>query len=87
MKQTLQQLEPIDVPLKNLLAWEGNVRTTQPDKSIRELAADFARYRDGQGDGDPDAPPHRTDDKEVIKAMRGDIAVITVRPDQGNIKK
>lgn len=39
MKQTLQQLEPIDVPLKNLLAWEGNVRTTQPDKSIHELAA------------------------------------------------
>ena len=39
MKQTLQQLEPIDVPLKNLLAWEGNVRTTQPDKSIQELAA------------------------------------------------
>ena len=39
MKQTLQQLEPIDVPLKNLLAWEGNVRTTEPDKSIHELAA------------------------------------------------
>ena|ERR1700721_3114474 len=56
-------------------------------ESIRELAADFACYRDGQGDGDPDAPPHRADDKEVIKAMRGDIAVIAVRPDQGNIKK
>ena len=39
MKQTLLQLEPIDVPLKNLLAWEGNVRTTEPDKSIHELAA------------------------------------------------
>jgi ParB family chromosome partitioning protein len=39
MKQTLQQLEPVDVPLKNLLVWDGNVRTTEPDKSIQELAA------------------------------------------------
>lgn len=34
--------------------------------SIRELAADFEAYRDQQGDGDPEAAPHRTDNPTVI---------------------
>ncbi len=55
--------------------------------SIMELAGDFERYRAQQGDGDPDAPPHRTDDPNVITAMRHNGAVITVRPDRGNTRK
>ncbi len=39
MKQTLQQLEALEVPLKNLVGWDGNVRITEPDASIHELAA------------------------------------------------
>ena len=46
--------------------------------SILELAADFANYRLDHGKGDPDAPPHRTDDPGVISAMRGADAVISV---------
>lgn len=56
-------------------------------RSIHELADDFERYREAQGDGDPDAPPHRTDDGNVIDAMRGSFALIAVRPDKGNVPK
>ena len=46
--------------------------------SIHELADDFERYRKREGNGDPDAPPHRKDDPEVLRAMRGSDATITV---------
>ena len=46
--------------------------------SIRELAGDFARYREREGPGDPEAPPHRKDDPHVIRAMTGSDSVITV---------
>lgn len=48
--------------------------------SIRELADDFERYRHAAGLGDPAAPPHRKDSPSVISAMRGEHAVIAVRP-------
>lgn len=55
--------------------------------SIRELANDFAAYRSQEGNGDPDAPPHRKDAPTVIAAMRGQIATITVLRDIGNERK
>jgi hypothetical protein len=55
--------------------------------SIRDLADDFEAYRSHQGAGDPEAPPHRTDDKDVISAMRGNDATILVRPDTRNQQK
>lgn len=55
--------------------------------SIDALAEDFERYRTQQGDGDPDAPPHRTDDPNVISAMRGHDATIAVRIDKQNVNK
>lgn len=56
-------------------------------ESIRELASDFAQYRDGQGSGDPDAAPHREDNPNVIEAMRGNSAIIAVVPDKRNYQK
>lgn len=38
--------------------------------SILELANDFEVYRREHGDGDPESGPHRTDDPQVITAMR-----------------
>lgn len=55
--------------------------------SIRELAADFATYRGREGNGDPEAPPHRIDSPNVIDAMRGNIATIKVVPDMWNARK
>lgn len=55
--------------------------------SIRELASDFDEYRSEQGQGDPEAPPHRKDDRQVIKAMRGQTAEILVIPDEKNSPK
>ena len=55
--------------------------------SILELAADFEDYRKREGNGDPEAPPHRTDNTDVIDAMKGETALIFVRPDKGNVKK
>lgn len=54
--------------------------------SINELADDFARYRQLHGSGDADAPPHRTDDPQVIAAMRGFDALISVRHSQDHQK-
>lgn len=34
-----------------------------------ELAAEFDRWRLKHGEGDPDAPRHRTDDPEIIAKM------------------
>lgn len=50
-------------------------------ESIRELAVEYAEYRDTQKQGDPGAPPHRTDDPYVLRAMRHMQSVITVTPD------
>lgn len=47
--------------------------------SLRELAGDFERYRAKEGSGDPEAPPHRKDDPNVIAAMRGQHVTISVR--------
>jgi hypothetical protein len=55
--------------------------------SIIELAADFERYRDHEGLGDPDAAPHREDNPNVIEAMRGNRAIISVAPDKRNYPK
>ena len=55
--------------------------------SIIELAVDFKEYRDREGPGDPEAPPHRIDDSNVIDAMRGSNALIAVRPDKKNDPK
>ena len=55
--------------------------------SIRELAVDFEQYALRQGFGDPEAPPHRTDDPAVIAAMRHQDSTISVRADKGNIQK
>lgn len=43
-------------------------------EDLRGLANDFDRYRSEHGDGDPDAPPHRTDDPETIARMRAGTA-------------
>jgi hypothetical protein len=55
--------------------------------SIRELADDFKAYREAEGNGDADAAPHRVDDPQVIRAMRGDDAEIYVRRDLRNVPK
>lgn len=39
MHPNTQQLETLDLPLKKLLAWDDNVRTTVPEQGIEELAA------------------------------------------------
>lgn len=56
-------------------------------RSIEELAGDFERYNEAQGNGDPDAPPYRTDDPNVIDAMRGHQTTIIVTPDTRNVPK
>jgi hypothetical protein len=56
-------------------------------ESINELANDFEQYCQHQGNGDPDAPPHRRDDPAVIMAMRGHDSEFSVRIDKGNIPK
>lgn len=57
-------------------------------ESILALAEDFETYRLQQGPGDPEAPPHRTDDPDVIAAMRGQKNVsIAVHRDTSNVKK
>ena len=55
--------------------------------SLLDLADDFESYRAAQGDGDPDAPPHRKDSSAVLTAMRGGNATICVRVDKCNVKK
>jgi len=55
--------------------------------SLYELARDFEDYRAEQGNGDPDAPPHRTDNPDVVAAMRGEDGLLMVHVDKGNVKK
>ena len=40
----LQDLQTLDVPLNKLIAWEGNVRTTDPDRNINEMAASIEAH-------------------------------------------
>jgi hypothetical protein len=56
-------------------------------ESIEELADDFDRYRAEHGTSDPEAPPHRKDDPDVIDAMRGVGGAIFVQCDKGNTPK
>ncbi len=49
-------------------------------ESLRELATDFEEYLKQEGPGDPEAPPHRVDDPDVIAAMRGGYRNIYVWP-------
>jgi hypothetical protein len=56
-------------------------------QSILDLADDFEDYRKREGNGDPNAPPHRTDDPNVITAMRHKFSVISVVPDKRNVPK
>ena len=37
---------------------------------IRILADEFEAYRLTEGEGDPDAPPHRTDDPEIAETLK-----------------
>ena len=56
--------------------------------SVRELATkDFPAYLAEQGEGDPEAPPHREDNPNVIEAMRGHHAIISVVRDKQNDPK
>lgn len=55
--------------------------------SILELAGDFERYLMMHGEGDPDAPPHRKDDRDVIALMRGRERTVRLRPDKRNAPK
>jgi hypothetical protein len=43
-------------------------------ESIYELADDFDAYRALQGDGDPEAAPHRTDDPQVMAVMKRQVS-------------
>lgn len=36
---------------------------------VRRLADEFEAYRETHGEGDPDAPPHRKDDPEIVARM------------------
>ena len=46
--------------------------------SVRELADDFVKYRQSEGEGDADAAPHRKDNPHVIDIMRGGDGAIAV---------
>jgi hypothetical protein len=37
---------------------------------LRKLADEFEDYRHIYGEGDPDAPPHRKDNPDIIEKMR-----------------
>lgn len=37
---------------------------------LDQLANEFEAYRAEHGEGDPDAPPHRQDDPEIIARWR-----------------
>lgn len=85
--------DPASVPALNAYADACEKLGLDPEfvASARELAADFLGYRYNEGDGDPDAPPHRADDPAVVFVMgggqRGGQVTITVRPDKGNTAK
>lgn len=38
---------------------------------IRRMADEFEAFAERHGWGDPDAPPHRKDDSEIVEKMRG----------------
>lgn len=53
-------------------ATEAERRGMDPEfvEDVRLMAGEFAVYRIRNGEGDPDAPPHRTDDPATIEEMR-----------------
>lgn len=57
-----------------LLAYAAKAERLGYDKQyvedVRRLAAEFDQYEQEHGEGDPDAPPHRKDDPEIIAKMR-----------------
>lgn len=55
--------------------------------SVSELADDFDAYRAKEGNGDPEAAPHRRDDPQVIAAMRGETSMFWAHPDGRNVRK
>ena len=55
--------------------------------SLRELAADFDAYRLAEGPGDADAAPHRSDDPNVLRVMRGEDGWLRAVPDRTNKPK
>lgn len=81
--------DPASVPALNAYADAAEKLGLDPEyvASIRDLAVDFLAYRYNEGEGDADAPPHRTDDPAVIAAMRHQASAIWVRPDLVNSKK
>lgn len=51
-------------------AAEGLDMDAEYVNEVRRLAASFEEYRATYGQGDPDAPPHRPDDPDVISRIR-----------------
>jgi hypothetical protein len=52
------------------VACEGMKMDPEYVSDLRRLADQFTKWRTEHGDGDPDAPRHRTDDPETIARMR-----------------
>lgn len=52
-------------------AAETNGFDPQFVSDMRALADEFDEYRKAQGDGDPDAAPHRKDDPATVAKMLG----------------
>ena len=40
-------------------------------RDVRKLASEFAVYLHQHGPGDPDAPPHREEDPEIMAKLEG----------------
>lgn len=59
---------------------KAEVLGLDPDyvQSVRGVSLDFEQYRHQSGNGDPDAPPHRTDLPLAIAMMRGEFSVADI---------
>jgi hypothetical protein len=68
-----------------LRAYAKTARTLAFDPAyvadVERLADEFADYRLGHGEGNPDGPPHREDDPDVVAAMRGATFRVEARVD------
>lgn len=54
--------------------------------SVVELARDYEMYNAMNGNGDPDAPPHRHDDYSVAQAMAGhNLPIFVTHDGQGPV--
>lgn len=80
--------DPASAAALRAYALVAGERGYDPDfvSSVFELADDFDRYRAEHGEGDADAAPHRTDNPDVIAAMRGWPATISVSPGPNKTK-